>query len=53
MFREDREAHGQRQPAQGLPVGNEPREDHEDGRGGRKVVEKGPDGNQEGNAHAR
>ena len=30
-------------------MGHEPREDHEDGRGGEEVVPQGPDGHQEGN----
>jgi hypothetical protein len=53
VLREDREADDERQPAEGLPVGHEPRQDLQDGRGGGKVVAKGSHGHQEGHAYAR
>ena len=53
MLREDRESCGDREPKEGMPVGHEPEQNHEDGRGDRKVVQKGPDRDQKGNADAR
>ena len=52
MFREDREADNERQPTEGLPLGDEPGQDHQDGRGGGKVVEEGPCRHQEGHGQA-
>ena len=35
MLREDRESRGDRKPKEGMPVGHEPEQNHEDGRGDR------------------
>ena len=49
VLREDREAERQRdKPKERLFVGDEPREDHQDGRGGEEVVPQGPNGHKEG-----
>ena len=53
MLREDREARRARvEPKKGVPLGDEPRQGEQDGRGGPEVVEEGPHGHQEGNASA-
>ncbi len=53
VLREDREADGQRESAQGVPVGDEPRQNSKDERGGAKMVAKRPPSHQEGHGGAR
>ncbi len=49
MLREDRKAGGEwDEPAEGLPLGHEPREGGQDGRGSEEVVPQGSHGDQEG-----
>ena len=49
VLREDREAGRQRhQPKKGLPLGHEPRQSQQNGRGGPQVVKKRPASHQEG-----